>query len=391
MSVVTLLLVNVLLHLTAGICLFVAGRSLRAGAALSLWGLSNLVYAAGFIVLVQRVPPSLDAYFSLGGNLLIDLGAAIAFLSLHRLLGGSRHDLWPLLPAALLSLAKVAFTLALEYNLSLNIVLGCLSRGLLAGMGSWLLLRRAEPWLRPAAWMVAGFQLLWVLLLLVRVVWQMAWALRPDAALLGSLTDPTSAISLLLRSVITFTMTVGFLWMISRRLEATLVRQATEDPLTGVANRRALWEKAERLIGRAAPRGAPLAVLMVDIDHFKSVNDRWGHGMGDRLLKAVAGALTDSVRTGDMVARVGGEEFAVLLPDADAATAAAVAERVRAAVALLQVEGDEGALSCTVSIGHATLAPGLPWERLIKAADEALYCAKRGGRNRVEAAAVPVV
>ncbi|MQP64758.1 diguanylate cyclase [Niveispirillum sp. SYP-B3756] len=390
MSVVTLLLVNMLLHLTAGVCLFVAGRSLRAGAALSLWGLSNLVYAAGFIILLQRFPRSLDAYISLGGNLLIDLGAAIAFLSLHQFLSGSRRDLWPLLPAGLLSLAKIAITLALEYNLSLNVVLGCLSRALLAAMGSWLLLRRAEPWLRPASWTVAGFQLLWVLLLLIRGGWEFAWMLEPDAAMMGLLRDPTSAISLLLRSAITFIMTVGFLWMMGRRLEATLVRQATEDPLTGVANRRALWEKAERLVGRAVPRGAPLAVLMVDIDHFKSVNDRWGHGMGDRLLKAVARTLADGVRADDMVARVGGEEFAVLLPDADAAMAAAVAERVRAAVALLQVEGDDGALSCTVSIGHASLAPGLSWEGLVKAADEALYRAKRGGRNRVEAAAAPV-
>jgi diguanylate cyclase (GGDEF)-like protein len=125
---------------------------------------------------------------------------------------------------------------------------------------------------------------------------------------------------------------------------------------------------------------------MVDIDHFKNVNDHWGHGMGDRLLKAVARTLAAGVRADDMVARVGGEEFAVLLPDADVPTAATVAERVRAAVAALQVDGDDGALSCTVSIGHAALAPGLSWEGLVKAADDALYRAKNAGRNRVEAA-----
>lgn len=387
MSVVTLLLVNMLLHLTAGICLVVAGRSLRAGAALSLWGVSNLIYALGFIILFWRAPASLDIYLSLIGNLLIDLGTLVAFLSLHRFLGGARRDLWPLVPALLLSLGKVVFAFGEEFNFSLNVVMGCLSRAVLAGAGSWLLIRRAEPVLRPASWTVAGFQLLWVALLLFRVAWELARAFEPDAAMMGPLRDPTSAISLLLRTSITFIMTVGYLWMIGRRLEARLVRQAGEDPLTGVANRRILWEKGERLVARAQPRGTPLSVLMIDVDHFKAVNDRWGHGMGDRLLVSVAQTISAGVRADDILARIGGEEFAVLLPNADAATAAIVAERVRAAVAQLQVAGNDGAISCTVSIGHAALGPGQSWEGLVKAADDALYRAKRAGRNRVEAAA----
>lgn len=387
MSVVTLLLVNMLLHLTAGICLVAVGRSFRAGAALSLWGVSNLIYALGFCLLFWRVAPGAEIYVNLVGNLLLDVGTMVAFISLHHFLGCSRRDLWPLVPAAALSLGKVGFMLAVEFNFPLNVILGCLSRAVLACAGSWLLIRRAEPVLRSASWTVAAFQLLWAALLLFRVVWELAHILDPDAIMSGPLRDPSSGISLLLRTIITFAMTMGYLWMIGRRLEVRLIRQAQEDPLTGIANRRALWEKGERLLTRAVPSSS---VLVIDIDHFKSVNDQWGHGVGDQLLVAVAKTIGGGLRPGDILARIGGEEFAVLLPGADANIAAMVAERVRAAVADLRIESDTTIISCTVSIGHASLTPGQSWEGLVKAADDGLYSAKRAGRNRVVAAVTSV-
>jgi diguanylate cyclase (GGDEF)-like protein len=163
-----------------------------------------------------------------------------------------------------------------------------------------------------------------------------------------------------------------------------IMRLAATDPLTGVANRRHFMERAAAEVERARRSGQALSLLMVDADHFKKVNDTHGHDVGDAVLKALAAALVANVRPMDVVARLGGEEFAVLLPEASVATAAESGERLRAAVgALLVPHGDEG-VAFTVSIGAAAVAAepqGV--EAALKAADAALYEAKQGGRNRV--------
>lgn len=171
----------------------------------------------------------------------------------------------------------------------------------------------------------------------------------------------------------------------------TLQAIALTDALTGVANRRFLDEALADAV-RAAHRSArPLAVLMIDIDHFKALNDRYGHPRGDAVLREVAAALRDAlVRPSDVLARYGGEEFIALLPDADAAAAALVAERLRAAVQRLGLEHlDSPQGVVTVSVG--TAASGLrrtppAAAALVAAADKALYEAKCAGRNRVAGA-----
>jgi diguanylate cyclase (GGDEF)-like protein len=156
------------------------------------------------------------------------------------------------------------------------------------------------------------------------------------------------------------------------------------DGLTGLDNRRSMEEMAEREMRWAAQNGAPLALLMVDADHFKQLNDTWGHSLGDRALQAIGSALTENVRSGGRVARMGGEEFAVLLPHTDAAAAMVVAERLRKTVEELRVlEGDETA-PLTVSLGVSLRAEGeSTWTEMLRRADIALYRAKREGRNRV--------
>jgi diguanylate cyclase (GGDEF)-like protein len=156
------------------------------------------------------------------------------------------------------------------------------------------------------------------------------------------------------------------------------------DALTGLDNRRSMEEMAEREVHWAAQSGAPLSLLMIDADHFKQLNDTWGHSLGDKALQAMAQALVESVRSGGRVARMGGEEFAVLLPHTDAAAAMVVSERLRRTVEELRVmEGDEVA-PLTVSIGVSLRAEGeASWTEMLRRADIALYRAKREGRNRV--------
>lgn len=164
--------------------------------------------------------------------------------------------------------------------------------------------------------------------------------------------------------------------------------QATTDALTGLHNRRYFDERLEVELARAQRSGKPLSLLMVDVDRFKGVNDTYGHLAGDRVLAAVGDVLEATVRTTDLAARFGGEEFCVLLPDTDAEGAAQLAERVRKALASHEMPVEGGVLRVTASLGVATWGVnGTCRETLIAAADQALYAAKEGGRNQVRVAA----
>ncbi|AVO49784.1 sensor domain-containing diguanylate cyclase [Melaminivora suipulveris] len=173
------------------------------------------------------------------------------------------------------------------------------------------------------------------------------------------------------------------------RYRAALEAQVRIDTLTRLANRLALDERVALEWARAQRGGAPLALLMIDVDRFKAFNDTYGHGAGDRCLQAVAQALADGVqRAGDMVARYGGEEFAVLLAGADERDALAVAERLRMAVRALAIEhapAGRDAGIVTISVGVASVRPaaqGAGAQELFERADAALYHAKRSGRDR---------
>jgi len=169
-----------------------------------------------------------------------------------------------------------------------------------------------------------------------------------------------------------------------RELNADLERLAMVDPLTGVANRRYFYQRAGIEIGAAHRRRSPLACLMLDIDVFKSVNDRYGHAAGDLVLKRVAETVQAGIRPYDLLGRLGGEEFAVLLPDADIDAATVIAERLRIAVSASPALVEGVALPVTVSIGVSVLAPeDAAIDPLLDRADRALYQAKDGGRNRV--------
>lgn len=161
---------------------------------------------------------------------------------------------------------------------------------------------------------------------------------------------------------------------------------ATTDALTGIANRRHLFERGEQEVARAVRYGQPLAVLMIDIDLFKKINDRWGHPIGDRVIRNVADLLRSTLRVVDTYGRLGGEEFTAILPETDNTGATALAERLRLAVEAVEaVVADDGQIiRYTVSIGVSILGTNdKTFEGLLQRADDALYQAKALGRNRV--------
>lgn len=166
----------------------------------------------------------------------------------------------------------------------------------------------------------------------------------------------------------------------------TMRELAEYDQLSGLLNRRAFREQVQARLRELAAAGRPAAMLMMDIDHFKSVNDRHGHATGDRVLVAFAQLAQAALREGDLFGRLGGEEFAVLLPDCGLADAQQIAERVRAAFAATPTPlGDGGTLPVTVSIGcFVAHAAHTPLDAFLLHADRALYRAKSAGRNRVD-------
>jgi diguanylate cyclase (GGDEF)-like protein len=169
-----------------------------------------------------------------------------------------------------------------------------------------------------------------------------------------------------------------------RNLAIAALRAAT-DSLTGLPNARAVGDTVKRMVAQAGRTSRPLAAALLDLDHFKQVNDTFGHGRGDDVLAAVGAALRDGLRESDFIGRMGGEEFVMLLPATDRAGAVAAAEKIRAAVAAITVPGVQRQITISIGIAvipeHAGDADGL-----LREADRALYTAKERGRNRVEVA-----
>lgn len=233
-----------------------------------------------------------------------------------------------------------------------------------------------------------GVLLATLLIAVAMVLWRDAdllFSTRPSTGLLA----PTSVNAVYLMFLVMqplFT-SIGFLLLYNETMQAELKLLARIDPLTGVNNRLALVEAIGRLLDAAGRNGRPLGVLMLDVDHFKAVNDRFGHGGGDRVLLSLVERIQRGLGAGDVIGRVGGEEFVVLSPGNGVAATRALGERIRAEVACMQVVVDGHALGMTVSAGVTEAVPGADdAAALLQRADAALYAAKRAGRNRVVAA-----
>lgn len=182
----------------------------------------------------------------------------------------------------------------------------------------------------------------------------------------------------------------GRIWLFNdvtaeHRLEQELRGLASTDPLTGLANRRQFAEYGTAMLDQAKSDAQQLTVLMLDVDHFKSINDSYGHHVGDLVLGTLGRLCQSRLRTQDLIARLGGEEFAVILPGTSASEATVIAERLRAAIAATPIMVQALQINVTVSIGGATLLPGCQTlEDLLDRADHRLYVAKQAGRNKVQ-------
>jgi diguanylate cyclase (GGDEF)-like protein len=196
--------------------------------------------------------------------------------------------------------------------------------------------------------------------------------------------DPRWIYSLALAAFFATCMVMCYLWFMVTELSRVLAEQARTDPLTGALNRRAMEEAALRETARSIRHGRGLCMIVLDVDHFKLLNDTRGHAAGDCALQALVRQIKAMLRENDLIARTGGEEFTVLLPETSATAGIVAAERVRQAIEALVVPFEDGPVQFTVSAGVAQFDPSQGgWEAMMRRADSAMYVAKEHGRNSV--------
>lgn len=281
---------------------------------------------------------------------------------------------------ALLAAQSIWFSVVHD-NAQARIVSNWLVLGLAnAACAAALFVRVPQP-LRTAYWLAGGSFIVLALAMLVRAVFAM---LQPPESV--SLFSPSSVnpTVFFIANLAQMSLCCSLVLMINYRLADDLVALAATDSLTGLPNRRSLVQSAVRLSAYAKRSGRPLSILMIDVDHFKRINDEYGHPAGDEVLRRLAALMQSVVRSQDHLARIGGEEFCVLLPSTGEAEAAVLAERIRNEYAQLRVKWAGTTLQGTISIGVAdSFAAGTDLAALLAAGDNALYRAKRDGRNRV--------
>ncbi|NOW46497.1 diguanylate cyclase (GGDEF)-like protein [Novosphingobium sp. SG751A] len=378
----TLLIVNALLaglSCALFLALWITRFDMRNARALGLWSSAYALIAAGFTTLIL---PAFHIDFTglaLVGNLFIDAGAIMALLGINAYFRRGARDFWAVWPALALGAAEILWTIMVGEDYRMLVILGGSLRVIVtiaSGIALWNCLDDTR---RMVARIAGSFHFIWALMLLIRVAW---WLVHTGG---DHSVEPTSTFGLMSRLVLTWGITPSYLWMLTRQLDAELIRHALQDPLTGIANRRVIWSEGERRAAQPHPNGPILAVVMLDVDHFKAINDRWGHAVGDEVLIGIAQVLSQSMREGDLLARIGGEEFMVLLNHDNTAIIGSIAQRLREAVEAWSYDLPSGdTVTCTVSVGYSTAVTGkTDWKALVALADSALYAAKNGGRNRV--------
>jgi diguanylate cyclase (GGDEF)-like protein len=344
--------------------------------ALNWWGTAYLLGAAS-IALWTLAGSALGAMFSLALNALGFVACGMVW-NAARVFHGRKSNLPGLLLGAV---AWVAAVMTLQPEASaLRLTIGAGIVAIYAALTAaelWSERRKTmqKRWLAMAVPVLHGFVLMLPILL--------GGLLRPhDNAFAGSAWVTVFAIELVLYAV--GTVFVIFM-LVSERTVTAHKTAASMDPLTGLFNRRGFAEATARVIEREANAGRPVTVMIFDLDHFKSINDRFGHPAGDEILKLFATVVINTLRITDLSGRIGGEEFAALLP-CPLEEGVIAAERVREIFASSGIVVEDGPVDTSVSIGVAGGPAGTELEVLLAAADSALYQAKRNGRNRVEAA-----
>lgn len=342
------------------------------------WRVATVLIASAVILfIVQEFYPYFD-WIRIIGNTLMTLGVSVYARALRRFYGlvDARLQWLP----AVATLAGVWWFVAIQPSMVGRIGISTLFWLVALLDGAGVLLRQREDRSISRRAMIGVFVVV-IAFALGRVVWFLATPDPGDSVFDAS--QPLNALSPLVLSILPIIGTTVFLMMCSERLRMDLERAASIDYLTGLPNRRTLAIEGQRRMQVARDEGRELALALVDLDHFKHVNDGYGHAAGDQVLVEVAKLLRKSAHTGDLIVRLGGEEFVFVLPGSDCADALERMERLRALVAERSFRLADQEVPITISIGVSCLHGNADFGELLRRADAALYQAKEDGRNRV--------
>ena len=348
------------------------------------WRIGTLLFAGGSIlVAIQDIaPPWLVLPL---GNTMLALGVLLYWRAVRRF-DGCAETLWLFVPAGLIAVGMLWFTTA-SPNVAARVVLASAMWGATLVCAAFSLYSNRHPYHEVSRYALAGILLLTAGFMVGRGVYFILYMQGVDSILQsGSLLNTLTP---LVAAVLPVIGTTAFLVLCSERLRAEWERAATIDFLTNLPNRRTISSTGITRFNAAQRSGTVFAAAVVDIDHFKSVNDRFGHDVGDLALHHVASVLANNCRGPNMVGRQGGEEFVALLEAGTTEEALIAAERMRSAVEAQPLQLNDTSLPTqlplTVSIGIGQIAPlDRSFDDVLRRADKALYQAKGGGRNRVE-------
>ena len=350
---------------------------------LQYWATSLLVSAVGYVLFLLRGRIA-DGLSVVLANTLISVAFA-GFLAALSRFHGLRMP-WPLMlvPPAIMMVLMWIFM----HNFTSRVTA---SAFLLTLQIFWVLRLLSRCWGdvtgRGARLLSVGL-VLEAVMLVMRGASSLAALMQESSILQNHLVQ---TLTFMVASVALLITSIGFVFMAKDRADAINLRLATQDTLTGVANRRSIMATLEKTLAHAHCTHTPMAVAMLDIDHFKKVNDGYGHLAGDQVLCHVVQVLAQHLRPQDCLGRYGGEEFLLLLPNTNPTQALALAQGLAQVVQAHPCPWQDTAIPVTISMGLWCGQPALGqnWEHLLHAADSALYRAKENGRNRVGLAAVP--
>lgn len=346
------------------------------------WALAEFCIGLGLGLAFAQPQPEGAAGFLVLGAFLLTTGMNLQLVGIQAFRGW-RINWRPMTVTLVISVISNAWFSFHHHDVESRAIVNSLLFAVINALSARALLQPDDPVMRPAYRFVAATFMLIALLAVARAVFVVQ--LPPGGYGLYA-PIPVNPITFFLGSVLQLVVTFGFMLMMHYRIANALQRLAARDGLTGAFNRRSLEEQFELLRALYMRSGGTLSVMMIDIDHFKAVNDRYGHLAGDEGLRRLAALGEATMRRQDYFARYGGEEFCILLPATTEAEACLLAERLRCTYAELRMEYEDAVWMGTVSIGVAdSTRVGLEFDQLVAAADAALYQAKHSGRNRVVA------
>ena len=376
----TALILIALLGLTNGWVLSFVRRDLPRDLrrAAWTWQQGTLLQAGGYFAyaIQDRLPAGWAVSIA---NTLLLTGLSGYWLAIHRF--NHRPASWHLLWAAALGSLASAWLALVWPHYGYRVVAVSLAIGVILIGCAWTQSRHRRIPPPRSGYLLVALLTLTAVFMLIRAIYALL-RLGASGTLLAA--NNLETVTVILFAMLPLVATTAFVLMCAERIRRQLERAVSEDFTTGALSRRSISEAVARLATQLREQPGRFSLAMLDVDHFKAINDRFGHATGDHVLKTIVETMKTVCREGDLIGRMGGEEFLVVLLDTDEHTALVAAERIRTAVEALHIHRGSDLVKVTISIGVSTFGiGGDDFERMLARADNALYAAKAAGRNCV--------